>query len=197
MHFTKTLLPILWTLIAVVSAVPTPAAVQVDESLITTRAPKTYNLGDASNVEKIKEWMKDNVDNDKFVFYSDDKVGWPWAKAFVAANNGYKHFGRPIRPIVHPLNRPFPAFKCSLTPSGLLFDPKYGSKFSSAFGNVDVNSNWDAALACSQAMAEFADGDVRVFNHKGGMFRAIPSSSSPSLCFIYVAIRPPTRDAIP
>ena len=94
MHLTKTLFPFLLTLITFVSAVPTrPTFDEVDGSIIAARDKKKYTKPDAYKVEKIKEWMKDNVKSDhKFVFYSKDAVAWPWAKAFVEKNKSYKHF---------------------------------------------------------------------------------------------------------
>ena len=104
---------------------------------------KRYELEDATNVALIKEWLGENVDNDNFVFYSGSTVGQPMAKAFCDENaeEGYKYFY-------------------------YIFD----DAFSLAFGGADPSAAPDIARACSQAMAEYAEGEVRVFNNAGGMF---------------------------
>ncbi|KAL9630505.1 MAG: hypothetical protein Q9164_006378 [Protoblastenia rupestris] len=101
---------------------------------------KRYELEDATNVALIKEWLGENVDNDNFVFYSGSTVGQPMAKAFCDENSedGYKYFY-------------------------YIFD----DAFSLAFGGADPSAATDIARACSQAMAEYAEGEVRVFNNAG------------------------------
>ena len=102
---------------------------------------KRYDLDDATKPDKIKEWMNDNIDNTNFVFYSGNEVGQPMAKAFCDENDeeGYKYFY-------------------------YIFD----EAFSQAFGGADPSSQTDIAKACSVAMADYAEGETRVFNDEGG-----------------------------
>lgn len=44
----------------------------------------------------------------------------------------------------------------------------FDDEFTEAFGGTDPSADTDIARACSQAMGEFAQGEVRVFNHAGG-----------------------------
>lgn len=111
----------------------------------TTSSPPTlvkrYNADDATDPAKIKEWMSEEIDPSNFVFYSDNAVGAPQAKAFCDANEeeGYKYFW-------------------------YIFDDAY----SQAFGGADPNADTAIAKACSQAMGEYAEGETRVFNNAGG-----------------------------
>lgn len=102
---------------------------------------KRYNADDATDPAKIKEWMSEEIDPSNFVFYSDNAVGAPQAKAFCDANEeeGYKYFW-------------------------YIFD----DAFSQAFGGADPNADTAIAKACSQAMGEYAEGETRVFNNAGG-----------------------------
>ena len=87
MHFTRTLLPVIGTLVSFVSAIPTPTS--DDHPTLVKRS----ELEDANDSAKIKEWKGKNVDNDNFVFYSGSAVGQPMAKKFCDENeeDGYKY----------------------------------------------------------------------------------------------------------
>ena len=113
----------------------------------STSLTKRHSADDATNVGLVKEWMTANLDPaDPYVFYSDSSVGQGMARAFSEANEeeGYKWF-------------------YSI----------FSDDFKEEFGGADPSADTDIARACSQAMGEFATGEVRVFNHAGG--KSIPS----------------------
>lgn len=104
---------------------------------------KRESADDATDPAKVLAWMKKNVDleADRAVFYSGQTVGQPMARAFCDTNeeDGYKWFYT-------------------------IFD----GDFSEAFGGADPSADADVAKACSQAFAQFATGETRVFNDVGG-----------------------------
>lgn len=106
---------------------------------------KRGSADDATDPAKVLVWLVDNVDlePDRAVFYSGQTVGQPMARAFCEENeeDGYKYFYT-------------------------IFD----QDFSDAFGGADPSADTEIAAACSKAMAEFVNGEVRVFNDAGGKF---------------------------
>lgn len=108
-----------------------------------------YSKEDAKNPAKVLEWMKDQENGlalgdlkDKLVFYSGDK-GQKDAGEFIDENDDYMWFWS-------------------------IFTE---DNFSGAFDGVEIEDpHSDVAGACSEAMASFATGAVRVFNDAGGKF---------------------------
>ena len=107
-------------------------------------APRTKDLtaDDATDPVKVLSWIQENVDLEegKAVFYSDASVGKLMSDNFCAENevDDYKNYW-------------------------LVFN----KDFSDAFGGANPKDE-DIAKACSQAFAQFAQGQARVFNDAGG-----------------------------
>ena len=128
------------------SPVEHPGATPVDGLFIAKR----NSADDATDPAKVLAWMNDNIDleADRAVFYSGQTVGQPMARAFCEENeeDGYKWFYT-------------------------IFD----QSFSDDFGGADPSADTDVARACSEAFAEFAQGETRVFNDAGGELSLPPS----------------------
>lgn len=103
---------------------------------------RDHTANDATDVAKILEWMEGEFDGeDKFVFYSGSDTGRYMAQAFCDENEeeGFYYFWT-------------------------IFDEAFTQEFGGARPADDV----EVAKACSHAMAQFASGVTRVFNHKNG-----------------------------
>lgn len=130
-------------------AAPSPIPIEHPEatSLDSLSIAKRNSADDATDPAKVLAWMEDNVDlgDDRAVFYSGLLVGQPMARAFCEENeeDGYKWFYT-------------------------IFD----QDFSDEFGGANPGDT-EVAKACSEAFAEFAKGETRVFNDAGG---ELPSS---------------------
>lgn len=139
--------------LSTVSAAPSPTPTDDGPAtpVLGLDLMKRNSADDATDPAKVLAWMHDNVDlePDRAVFYSGNTVGQPMAKAFCDANeeDGYKYFYS-------------------------IFD----QDFSDAFGGADPSADTDIARACSEAMADFVTGEVRVFNDAGGKFLFISAA---------------------
>lgn len=124
---------------------PTPADDGPATPVLRLDLMKRNSADDATDPAKVLTWLNDNIDlePDRAVFYSDKNVGQAMARTFCDENeeDGYKYFYS-------------------------IFD----QDFSDAFGGADPSADTEIAKACSKAFAEFATGEVRVFNDAGGKF---------------------------
>lgn len=122
-----------------VFAKPAPILDQVSKYDLNT---KDLTADDATDPVKVLAWIQENVDLEegKAVFYSDKVVGRKMSDNFCAENevDGYKNYW-------------------------LVFN----DEFSDAFGGANPEDT-EIARACSQAFAQFAQGQTRVFNDAGG-----------------------------
>lgn len=123
-----------------------PAPSPIDEPPTPVVPQPQDGKADATNPAKILLWLIENVDldSDKGVFYSGSTgadSGETMARNFCQENeeDGYKYFYD-------------------------LFD----ADWQEAFGGAEPAETPAVAAACSEAMAEFVTGEVRVFNHQNG-----------------------------
>lgn len=133
--------------LSTVSAAPSPTPTDDGPATPVLRLDlmKRNSADDATDPAKVLAWLHDNIDlePDRAVFYSDKNVGQAMARTFCDQNeeDGYKYFYS-------------------------IFD----QDFSDAFGGADPSADTEIAKACSEAFADFATGEVRIFNDAGGKF---------------------------
>ena len=95
-------------------------------SYVTPQADSALDSMARCSLKAHKQWMAEEIDPEILIFYSDNRVGRPMAKAFCDANKeeGYKHFYY-----------------------------IFNDAFSRTFGGADSSAGTEIAKACNQAVA--------------------------------------------
>ena len=141
MHLPSLLLFVSFLPSVVPSALPIPdvASPTVPDNSTVPPTTQAYSKADAEDADQVKQWMVDKgIQKTGYVFYSRS-AGLEWAEDFVNANEGYLYYPQ-------------------------IFD----EEFSNDFDGADPSDGGPVALACSSALAQHAEGNVRVFNNANG-----------------------------